>query len=66
MMHQKLENGHIMIRQVRHEAMADIKKENLSEDESKRLEKEVQKATDEFIAEIDALGKKKEEELMQI
>lgn len=66
LMHQKLESGHIMIRQIRHEAMADLKKGDLPEDESSRLEKEIQRATDEFILEIDSLGKKKEEELLQI
>lgn len=66
LMNQKLENGNIMIRQLRHEAMNDIKKEDLPEDEASRLEKEIQRATDEFTAEIQALGKKKEEELMQI
>lgn len=66
MMHQKLENGHIMIRQIRHEAMNDLKKGDLPEDENSRLEKEIQKATDDFTQEIDSLGKKKEDELMQI
>lgn len=66
LMHQKLENGHIMIRQIRHEAMADLKKGDLPEDESSRLEKEIQRATDEFIVEIDALGRKKEEELLRV
>ncbi len=66
LMKQKLENGHIMVRQIRHDAMNDIKKEEGSEDESKRLEKEVQKLTDEMTGEIDFLGKKKEEELLQI
>lgn len=65
-MHQKLENGHIMVRQIRHEAMSELKKGDLPEDENSRLEKEIQKATDDFTSEIDALGKKKEEELMQI
>ena len=65
-MKQKLENGKIMIRQVRHEAMADLKKGDLPEDEDSRLEKEIQHFTDEFIEQIGALGKKKEEELMQI
>ncbi len=70
LMHQKLENGRIMIRQLRHEAMEEIKKQyndkEISEDEMARLEKEVQKATDELILDIDGLGKKKEEELLQI
>ncbi|MBI2621797.1 MAG: ribosome recycling factor [Candidatus Levybacteria bacterium] len=66
LMKQKLENGHIMIRQARHEAMAEIKKAHLPEDEKDRAEKEIQRATDDFVGEIDALGKKKEEELLQI
>lgn len=67
---QKLEGGKIQIRQVRHEAMEEIKKKfnskEITEDDVLRLEKEVQKFTDDAIAEIDALGKRKEEELMQI
>ena len=66
LMKQKLENGRIMVRQVRHEAMSDIKKADLAEDETSRLEKEVQNTTDSLMAEIDALGTRKEEELMQI
>jgi len=66
LMKQKLENGKIMIRQARHEAMNELKKAELSEDEEKRLEKEVQKITDEFITQIDTMGKQKEQELMQI
>lgn len=67
---QKLEGGRIQVRQVRHEAMEEIKKKasikEISEDDVLRFEKEVQKATDDTIAEIDSLGKRKEEELMQI
>ncbi|KKQ35531.1 MAG: Ribosome-recycling factor [Microgenomates group bacterium GW2011_GWA2_37_6] len=66
LMRQKLENGHVMIRQIRHEALNDLKKGDLPEDENSRLEKEIQRATDEFIGQIDALGKRKEEELLQI
>lgn len=70
LMRQKLENGRIMVRQVRHEAMLEIKKQYnnkiISEDEMARLEKETQKITDEVMAQIEGMGKKKEEELMQI
>jgi ribosome recycling factor len=66
LMRQKLENGRIMARQIRHEAMSDIKKQSFSEDEDSRLEKEVQKLTDDIITDIESLGKKKEEELTQI
>ena len=70
LVNQKLEGGKIQVRQVRHEAMEQVKKQlndkEISEDDSERLEKEVQKLTDDTIAEIDSLGKKKEEELMAV
>lgn len=70
LMRQKLEGGRIQVRQVRHEAMTEIKKEynnkTISEDDLLHLEKEVQRLTDGIIAEIDAIGKRKEEELLQI
>lgn len=70
LMKQKLENGKIMIRQARHEGMNEIKKRHadkaISDDEKIRLEKEAQKVTDEMMEEIEALGSKKEQELMQI
>ncbi|OGM59599.1 ribosome recycling factor [Candidatus Woesebacteria bacterium RIFCSPLOWO2_01_FULL_39_10b] len=66
----KLENGRIMVRQIRGNFMHYIKKSfegrGISEDEKFNLEKRLQEITDEFIEEIEALGKKKEEELMQI
>ncbi len=70
LMKQKLENARIMIRQVRHEAMAEIRRQQLdktiSEDESFHLGKEVQKVTDLLIGEVEMLGKRKEEDLLQI
>lgn len=70
LMHQKLENARIMVRQHRHDAMNTIKKQlndkEISEDEVSRLEKEVQKEVEDVTAEIDSLGKRKEAELMQI
>lgn len=70
LLHRQLENGRIMIRQIRHDKMIDIKRafeaKELSEDERFRLEKELQKMTDEFIQEIDQMGEKKEEELLAI
>ena len=63
----KLENGKIMVRQVRHEAMDDIKKEFAGlEDDIKRQEKEVQKIVDDTIETIENWGQQKEEELMKI
>lgn len=67
LMKQKLENGRIMVRQARQDGMNDVKKnDELSEDEEARLEKEIQKLTDEAMVQIDSMGKQKEEELLQI
>ncbi|HRN96411.1 MAG TPA: ribosome recycling factor [Candidatus Levybacteria bacterium] len=68
LINQKAEHGKVMIRQNRHEAMEDIKKheDSSAEDEVTRLEKEVQKLTDEFIAKIDSMRSEKEKELMTI
>ena len=66
-MKHKLENGKVMVRQARHEAMIDIKKEfEGREDDVKRLEKEVQRIIDETMETIDSYGVQKEQELMQI
>jgi ribosome recycling factor len=66
----KLESGRVMIRQMRHEAMKQLKKaadeKEISEDQQEYGDKKVQELTDEMIAEIDSFGVKKEAELMQI
>lgn len=70
MMRHKLENGRIMVRQARHEAMEGIKKlhenKDISDDEQARFDKEIQKITDDTSATIDAMGKQKEEELLTV
>jgi ribosome recycling factor len=42
------------------------KKKEITEDEVKGNENKIQKLTDQWIAKCDELGKKKEEELMQV
>ena len=68
--HTKLEGGRIMIRQVRQEAMKDLKREldqnTISEDQEKVGEKKVQELTNETIGEIDGIGERKEAELLQV
>ncbi len=66
LMKHKLENGRIMVRQVRHDAMDQIKKMDLPEDDEARWEKDVQKQIDDAISSIESMGKQKEDELMQI
>jgi ribosome recycling factor len=66
----KLESGKVMVRQVRQEAMKDLKKavtdKTISEDQQKLGEKKVQELTDEVIAELEGMGERKEAELMQV
>ncbi len=62
------EGARIAVRNVRRDGMdslkADEKKGEISEDERKRLETEVQKMTDSTIADIDALATSKEKEIL--
>lgn len=62
------ENAKIAIRNVRRDGMEalkdDEKKKEISEDERKRLEDEVQKLTDKFVAEADEAAAKKEQEIL--
>ncbi len=66
----KLEAGKVMVRGVRHDAMKEIAKTEadgtVSEDEKTLAEKKIQELTDEMIAELDAMGEKKEQELLQV
>jgi ribosome recycling factor len=68
--HLKVEGGKVMLRQARHEVLSEVKRKfeakEISEDDKKRLEKEIQTVTDEFMAEIDVLREKKEKELLEI
>lgn len=69
-MKHKLENGRIMVRQARHDAMEDIKKthneKEISDDDKSRYEKDVQKIIDDTMGTIDSIGKQKEEELLSV
>jgi ribosome recycling factor len=66
----KIENGRIMIRQIRGDAMKEIKdayeEKEISEDEKFNLEKKLQVLTDEFVKRVEDVGKSKEEELLQV
>ncbi len=70
LIHKKAENGKIMIRQARAESnddVAKLKKDGeISEDDEKRMEKEIQKLTDEYVEKIDQASKMKEQELMTV
>ncbi len=70
LLHQKLENGRVSVRQARQDGMRDIKKgfedKSITEDERESQEKKLQELTDQFIGQIDEVGKNKETELRTV
>ena len=68
--HARTEQGRIAIRNVRRDAIEQLKglekKKEITEDEVKGNESKVQKLTDQFVAQADDYGKKKEAELMVV
>jgi len=69
-LHKVLENHRTAIRNIRRDANETLKKalkdKQISEDEEKRGLEENQKATDEFIGKLDAQGKSKEREILEM
>lgn len=66
----KVEGGRVMIRQIRHEIMNELKRKfeakEIPQDEKDRLSKQIQAVTDEMMAEIEALRSQKEKDLLGI
>lgn len=60
------EAARVSVRNVRRDGMDSIKKDELPEDEQKRLADEVQKLTDEMIKKIDAMQAEKEKDIMTV
>lgn len=69
-LHQKLENGRVLVRQIRQEGMHKVRdafeKKEISEDQKILREKNLQEVTDEFIGKIEEVGKAKERELRSL
>ncbi|MBT8091748.1 MAG: ribosome recycling factor [Gammaproteobacteria bacterium] len=67
---QEAENGRIAIRNIRRDALHDVKdllkEKMIGEDEERRAETEIQAITDKYVAEIDEVLAVKEAELMEI
>lgn len=64
------EEGKVALRNIRREAMDELKKQTkkseITEDDQKKLEKELQDLTDKRCKEVDELTAKKEQELMAV
>lgn len=70
MMHHRLEEARVAVRNVRRSAIDDLRemeKESIvSEDEARKGQDDVQKLTDKYIEQIDSIGKRKEQEIMAV
>jgi len=66
----KAEDGRVAVRNVRHRAhdelRGQLKSGDITEDDNKRMQDSVQKMTDKFVKEIDALVVAKEKEIMEV
>ena len=64
------ENDKIAIRNIRRDAMDEAKKQEkdkeITEDQLKALEKDIQKATDDAVKKIDSMTAEKEKELLTV
>jgi len=68
--HNRVEEARIATRNVRRDSIRDLREfeqeKMISEDDCKRGEEELQKITDRFIEEINAIGEKKEKEILEV
>ncbi|HEX2093664.1 MAG TPA: ribosome recycling factor [Longimicrobiaceae bacterium] len=70
LLHKLAEEGRVAIRQARQHANDDIRRRQkegeLSEDDARKAQDQVQKLTDEYVHKVDDLLKKKEAEVMEV
>lgn len=66
----KAEDGKVAVRNVRHKAHDDLKAQlknhEITEDDNKRMQDQLQKLTDKFVKEIDTLVASKEKDIMEV
>ena len=64
------EDGKVAVRNIRRDAMEDLKKmkknSEITEDDQKNMEKDIQKLVDDYIKKVEELTAKKEKELMAV
>ena len=67
---QDAENARVSVRNVRRDVLADVKEmlkeKEISQDDERKAEDEIQKLTDKFVAEIDQQLAAKEKEILQV
>ncbi len=66
----QVEDGKVSIRNIRRDEVEQVKlmekEKEISEDESKRQQEDVQRITDDYISKMDALSKEKESDIMKV
>ena len=66
----RLEETRVALRNVRRDTMKDLKEfeseKMISEDDRKRGEEELQRMVDKLIAEVESIGKRKDQEIMEV
>jgi len=69
-LHKKLDEHKVAVRNIRRDVQDKLrdreKKKEVSEDELKRSAERLQKLTDRFVDEMDKVGKKKEQEILEV
>jgi ribosome recycling factor len=70
LVHKKVEDGRVEVRNIRRDILEQFrameKSKDISQDESKRAQEQLQKMTDQYVGEMDALGADKEKEVMEV
>lgn len=68
--HNRLEEARVAVRNIRRDILKDLREfeseKMITEDERKRAEDELQKITDRFIEAINAIGERKEKEILEV
>jgi ribosome recycling factor len=68
--HKRVEERRVSVRNLRHEALNELKKlekdKEISQDDYHRAQEQLQKLTDTFISDVEELGSEKEKELMEV
>jgi ribosome recycling factor len=68
--HKKVEEGRVAVRNVRRDSLEDLRKlqhdKTISDDDERRAQERLQKLTDRFVAECDKHGHAKEAELLEV
>jgi ribosome recycling factor len=66
----RVEDGRVAVRNLRREALDDLraqeKNKDLSQDEQKRAQAQLQNLTDRYVAEIERVGKEKEADILEV